>query len=66
MIIQSLAQCGLFGTVLILLLFIIYFRRIRNNEYKFVMTYFLAAGMLVTDFYADPFVTVAMMLFILL
>lgn len=64
MFIQSLAQCGFIGTMLFMTLFIMYYKRIRGREYVFVLLYLIVTGMMITDFYANPFTTIIMSLII--
>lgn len=65
MLIQSLAQCGAIGTLLFIALFLMYYKVIKHSDYRFVVYYFIITGMMVTDFYANPFTAIAMCLIIL-
>lgn len=65
MLIQSLAQCGVVGTFLCIVLFIMYYSRIKRTPYVYVMWYLIITGMMITDFYANPFTTIAMSLIVI-
>ena len=65
MLIQSLAQCGIISTSLFIILFAMYFIRIKKTPYVFLFLYIIITGMMITDFYANSFTTMAMCLIVI-
>lgn len=59
LIIQTLAQCGIIVTIIILLFFCSYFKANKGNKFIFVPLYIFLSGMLITDFYANAFSCIA-------
>lgn len=62
MIIQTLSQCGIIVTVIILCMILKYLFDNKKNKYIYIAIYIIASGMLVTDFYANAFTTVVFIL----
>ncbi len=56
-LIQTLAQNGLIITIIIFLLIFTYFKKNKNNKYKYIILFILLSGMFITDFYANAFIT---------
>ncbi len=61
-LIQTLSQCGIVVTLCIIICFKNYFYENRNNKYKYLPWFILLSFMLVTDFYANAFITVIFIL----
>lgn len=57
-LIQTLAQCGLLVTIIVLIFICSYLYINRKNLYVYLPLYVLLSSMLVTDFYANAFTTV--------
>ena len=62
MVIQTLAQCGIIVAVILTCMMIKYLVDHRRNPYVFIPMYIILAGMFVTDFYANAFTTVILIL----
>jgi len=62
LIIQTLSQCGVLITVVVMAMIVKYLTDNRQNIYRYIPWYILLSGMLVTDFYANAFTTVIFML----
>ena len=59
MLIQSLAQTGLIFTLSMIIALAKYMKENRNKPHFPVIIFLLLSGMLVTDFYANAFITIA-------
>ena len=62
LIIQTMAQCGIIITIAVMVMIGKYLIDNRKNPYVFIPFYLILSGMMVTDFYANAFTTVAFML----
>lgn len=62
MIIQTLTQCGLVITLVVIGMLTKYLLDNRHSKYFFIPVFVVLSGMLVTDFYANAFITVIFML----
>lgn len=62
LIIQTLAQCGIIVTAIVLVMLARYILENIKNPYVFMGIYIILSAMLVTDFYANAFTTVIFML----
>ena len=60
--IQTVAQCGVIVGVIVLGLFAVYFFRNKHNKYIYLPLFIVLSGMLVTDFYANAFATIILIL----
>lgn len=62
MVIQSLAQSGLIFTLFMAVIICRLIYRNRSDMYNSIVIYLILSGMLVTDFYANAFATVVLLL----
>lgn len=60
--IQTLAQCGIIVGLIVFVLFAAYFFQNKKNKYVYLPLFIVLSGMLVTDFYANAFATVILIL----
>ena len=62
MIIQTMSQCGIIVTITVVAMLGKYLIDNRRNPYIYIPIYIILSGMMVTDFYANAFTTIAFML----
>lgn len=62
LVIQSLSQCGIIVTFLVMAMLVKYVYDNRKSPYIYLPLFILLSGMLVTDFYANAFTTVIFMI----
>lgn len=61
-LLQSLAQCGLIATIMLVYMFFVFYRSLYRSMYSPIFLFLIISGFLVTDFYANCFTTVIIIL----